>query len=205
MVIEDCFSDYDSERRYKCHGSCPLLPARHAHPAPQCCSSPSLSFSPVQMVPPSEVMQIDVECKNPVTRPATQLVTWQAEDPGDITSDLGGPQDLRESERLDRSHPIGHGKKVPGPWAVNTGLRERQSITHDLNTLGKCHEPISGQESWQSYCKLLILNTYSYISLKYYLENNQNPGIRFGSSNYKKSTDDFIKMCVWYTEISQGS
>ncbi|XP_004844042.1 transmembrane protein 132D isoform X2 [Heterocephalus glaber] len=36
-----------------------------------------------------EVMQIDVEVEEPSDPPATQLVTWQVEYPGDITSDLG--------------------------------------------------------------------------------------------------------------------
>ena len=36
-----------------------------------------------------EVMQIDVEIEEPSDLPATQLVTWQVEYPGDITSDLG--------------------------------------------------------------------------------------------------------------------
>ncbi|KAM9054965.1 transmembrane protein 132D [Megaptera novaeangliae] len=36
-----------------------------------------------------EVMQIDVEVQEPSDPPATQLVTWQVEYPGDITSDLG--------------------------------------------------------------------------------------------------------------------
>ncbi|XP_014388826.1 PREDICTED: transmembrane protein 132D [Myotis brandtii] len=35
------------------------------------------------------VMQIDVEIEAPSDPPATQLVTWQVEYPGDITSDLG--------------------------------------------------------------------------------------------------------------------
>ncbi|XP_004636014.1 transmembrane protein 132D [Octodon degus] len=36
-----------------------------------------------------EIMQIDVEVEEPSDPPATQLVTWQVEYPGDITSDLG--------------------------------------------------------------------------------------------------------------------
>ncbi|XP_005403053.1 PREDICTED: transmembrane protein 132D isoform X1 [Chinchilla lanigera] len=36
-----------------------------------------------------EVMQVDVEVEDPSDPPATQLVTWQVEYPGDITSDLG--------------------------------------------------------------------------------------------------------------------
>lgn len=45
-------------------------------------------------------MQIDVEVEEPSDLPATQLVTWQVEYPGDITSDLGvskiyvSPKDL---------------------------------------------------------------------------------------------------------------
>uniref|UniRef100_UPI001659E197 transmembrane protein 132D-like n=1 Tax=Halichoerus grypus TaxID=9711 RepID=UPI001659E197 len=34
-------------------------------------------------------MQIDVEIEEPSDPPATQLVTWQVEYPGDVTSDLG--------------------------------------------------------------------------------------------------------------------
>ncbi|XP_036908491.1 transmembrane protein 132D [Sturnira hondurensis] len=36
-----------------------------------------------------EVMRIDVEVEEPGDPPATQLVTWQVEYPGDVTSDLG--------------------------------------------------------------------------------------------------------------------
>ncbi|ERE75400.1 transmembrane protein [Cricetulus griseus] len=36
-----------------------------------------------------EVMQIDIEIEGPSDPPSTQLVTWQVEYPGDITSDLG--------------------------------------------------------------------------------------------------------------------
>ncbi|XP_014642732.1 PREDICTED: transmembrane protein 132D-like [Ceratotherium simum simum] len=36
-----------------------------------------------------EVMQIDIEIEEPSDMPTTQLVTWQVEYPGDITSDLG--------------------------------------------------------------------------------------------------------------------
>ncbi|XP_054449981.1 transmembrane protein 132D [Pteronotus mesoamericanus] len=36
-----------------------------------------------------EVMQVDVEVEEPGDPPATQLVTWQVEYPGDVTSDLG--------------------------------------------------------------------------------------------------------------------
>ncbi|XP_053525812.1 transmembrane protein 132D [Artibeus jamaicensis] len=36
-----------------------------------------------------EVMQVDVEVEEPSDPPATQLVTWQVEYPGDVTSDLG--------------------------------------------------------------------------------------------------------------------
>ncbi|XP_048199101.1 transmembrane protein 132D isoform X3 [Perognathus longimembris pacificus] len=38
---------------------------------------------------PYEVMQIDIEIEEPSHPPATQLVTWQVEYPGEITSDLG--------------------------------------------------------------------------------------------------------------------
>lgn len=34
-------------------------------------------------------MQIDVAIEGPSDPPATQLVTWQVEYPGDVTSDLG--------------------------------------------------------------------------------------------------------------------
>ncbi|KAM9622798.1 transmembrane protein 132D [Trichechus inunguis] len=38
---------------------------------------------------PYEVMQIDVQVEQPSDPPATQLVTWQVEYPGELTSDLG--------------------------------------------------------------------------------------------------------------------
>lgn len=36
-----------------------------------------------------EVMKIDIEVEAPSDPPTTQLVTWQVEYPGEITSDLG--------------------------------------------------------------------------------------------------------------------
>lgn len=36
-----------------------------------------------------EVMKIDIEIEAPSDPPTTQLVTWQVEYPGEITSDLG--------------------------------------------------------------------------------------------------------------------
>lgn len=56
------------------------------HSSPQRCSPLLLSSVDGASY---EVMQIDVEIEEPSDPPATQLVTWQVEYPGDITSDLG--------------------------------------------------------------------------------------------------------------------
>lgn len=62
------------------------MPAEGAHsPDPQCYSLLLSSAHGASY----EVMQIDVEVEEPSDPPATQLVTWQVEYPGDITSDLG--------------------------------------------------------------------------------------------------------------------
>lgn len=60
------------------------VPAQGARPDPQGPSLPSRADGASD-----EVMQIDVEVEAPSDLPATQLITWQVEYPGDITSDLG--------------------------------------------------------------------------------------------------------------------
>ena len=109
------------------HGNC-LLPARHAHPALSVVLSFSLLLSSANGAS-YEVMQIDVEIEEPSDPPATQLVTWQVEYPGDITSDLGVSKIYVSQKDLIGVIPLAMVRKSL-PWAVNTDLRERQSITH---------------------------------------------------------------------------
>ena len=108
-------------------GNC-LLPARHAHPALSVVLSFSLLLSSANGAS-YEVMQIDVEIEEPSDPPATQLVTWQVEYPGDITSDLGVSKIYVSQKDLIGVIPLAMVRKSL-PWAVNTDLRERQSITH---------------------------------------------------------------------------
>lgn len=75
----------DAHRDTRRNGRCYPLSARHT-PITQSCSSLLLSSVDGASY---EVMQIDVEIEEPSDPPATQLVTWQVEYPGDITSDLG--------------------------------------------------------------------------------------------------------------------
>lgn len=71
-------------RRGRWAPTCEAVQGR-PHPDPQRCSP----------VPPSasaaadEVVQVDVQVGEPSDPPATQLVTWQVEYPGDVASDLG--------------------------------------------------------------------------------------------------------------------
>lgn len=75
----------DAHRDTRRNGECYPLSARHT-PVTQSCSPLLLSSVDGASY---EVMQIDVEIEEPSDPPATQLVTWQVEYPGDITSDLG--------------------------------------------------------------------------------------------------------------------
>ncbi|XP_070259032.1 LOW QUALITY PROTEIN: transmembrane protein 132D [Myotis yumanensis] len=63
--------------------------AGKAAPAVIVCRRKSPSPAPGAAGAAEEVMQIDVEIEAPSNPPATQLVTWQVEYPGDVTSDLG--------------------------------------------------------------------------------------------------------------------
>ncbi|XP_012878494.1 PREDICTED: transmembrane protein 132D [Dipodomys ordii] len=61
---------------------------RHAPAAVLCEKTATASESRVDGAS-YEVMQIDIKIEEPSDTPATQLVTWQVEYPGEITSDLG--------------------------------------------------------------------------------------------------------------------
>ena len=73
-------------------------------------------------------MQIDVEVQEPSDPPATQLVTWQVEYPGDITSDLGVSKIYVSQKDLIGVIPLAM-VRMSLPWVVNTDLRERQGTT----------------------------------------------------------------------------
>ncbi|XP_008578694.1 PREDICTED: transmembrane protein 132D-like [Galeopterus variegatus] len=75
-----------------------------------------------------EVMQIDIEVEEPSDMPATQLVTWQVEYPGGITSDLGVSKIYVSQKDLVGVIPLAMVRKSL-PWAVNTELRGRESPT----------------------------------------------------------------------------
>lgn len=104
------------------------MPARHAHPGLSVVLSFSLLLSSANGAS-YEVMQIDVEIEEPGDPPATQLVTWQVEYPGDITSDLGVSKIYVSQKDLIGVIPLAMVRQSL-PWAVNTDLRERHSITH---------------------------------------------------------------------------
>lgn len=66
-----------------------------------------------------EVMQIDIEIEEPSDPPATQLVTWQVEYPGDITSDLGVSKIYVSHKDLMGVIPLAM-VRMSLPWVVNT-------------------------------------------------------------------------------------
>lgn len=63
-----------------------------------------------------EVMQIDVEVEGPSDPPTTQLVTWQVEYPGDITSDLGVSKIYVSQKDLIGVIPLAMVRKHLGNW-----------------------------------------------------------------------------------------
>lgn len=71
-----------------------------------------------------EVMQIDVEVEEPSDPPATQLVTWQVEYPGDITSDLGVSKIYVRQKDLIGVIPLAM-VRMSTPWAGHMGLGDR--------------------------------------------------------------------------------
>ncbi|XP_042767094.1 transmembrane protein 132D-like [Panthera leo] len=106
-----------------------------------------------------EVMQVDVQIEEPSDPPATQLVTWQVEYPGDITSDLGvskiyvSPKDLMgviplamEAEILNTA--ILTGKTVAVPVKV-VSVEEDGTVT-DVLTSVEC------RSSDEDVIKLLV-------------------------------------------------
>lgn len=99
-----------------------LLPAKCGRAtAPQSC--PPL-FLPCSAGGTShEVMQIDLEVEEPSDLPATQLVTWQVEYPGEITSDLGVSKIYVSQKDLIGIIPLAMVRK-PLPRAVAAELWE---------------------------------------------------------------------------------
>lgn len=89
---------------------------RHHSPVSQRCSS--LLLSSVDDAS-DEVMQVDVQIEEPSDPPATQLVTWQVEYPGDITSDLGVSKIYVSPKDLMGVIPLAMVRRSL-PWAVNT-------------------------------------------------------------------------------------
>lgn len=85
------------------------------HPDPQRCSP----------VPPSasaaadEVVQVDVQVGEPSDPPATQLVTWQVEYPGDVVSDLGVSRIYVSQKELVGVIPLAM-VRPSRPWAGRT-------------------------------------------------------------------------------------
>lgn len=63
-----------------------------------------------------EVMQIDIEIEGPSDPPTTQLVTWQVEYPGDITSDLGVSKIYVSQKDLIGVIPLAMVRKHLGNW-----------------------------------------------------------------------------------------
>lgn len=70
-------------------------------------------------------MQIDVEIEEPSDPPATQLVTWQVEYPGDITSDLGVSKIYVSQKDLIGIIPLAMVRMSP-PGTVNAELGGRK-------------------------------------------------------------------------------
>lgn len=96
----------------------------HTHLSPQSCSLFLCRVDGSSY----EVMQIDVEIEEPSDPPATQLVTWQVEYPGGITSDLGVSKIYVSQKDLIGIVPLAM-VRMSLPWAVNTDLGQRQGTT----------------------------------------------------------------------------
>uniref|UniRef100_A0ABI7YBY4 Transmembrane protein 132D n=1 Tax=Felis catus TaxID=9685 RepID=A0ABI7YBY4_FELCA len=114
-----------------------------------------------------EVMQVDVQIEEPSDPPATQLVTWQVEYPGDITSDLGvskiyvSPKDLMgviplamEAEILNTA--ILTGKTVAVPVKV-VSVEEDGTVT-DVLTSVECRSSDEDVIKVSDRCDYVFVN-----------------------------------------------
>lgn len=88
-------------------------------------------------------MQIDVEIQEPSDLPATQLVTWQVEYPGGVTSDLGVSKIYVSQKDLISVIPLAM-VSVPGLCTRNSGTGQARSMTQ---TWGGVSEPGGGGRS----------------------------------------------------------
>ncbi|XP_008852006.1 transmembrane protein 132D [Nannospalax galili] len=70
-----------------------------------------------------EVMQIDIEIEGPSDPPTTQLVTWQVEYPGEITSDLGVSKIYVSQKDLIRLIPLAMEAEI-----LNTAILTGRSV-----------------------------------------------------------------------------
>ncbi|XP_040300035.1 transmembrane protein 132D isoform X1 [Herpailurus yagouaroundi] len=114
-----------------------------------------------------EVMQVDVQIEEPSDLPATQLVTWQVEYPGDVTSDLGvskiyvSPKDLMgviplamEAEILNTA--ILTGKTVAVPVKV-VSVEEDGTVT-DVLTSVECRSSDEDVIKVSDRCDYVFVN-----------------------------------------------
>lgn len=86
-----------------------------------------------------EVMKIDIEIEAPSDPPTTQLVTWQVEYPGEITSDLGVSKIYVSQKDLIGVIPLAMVREhlaelgMGSLWAVIGGQGSRMSISTHQN------------------------------------------------------------------------
>ncbi|KAM5199405.1 transmembrane protein 132D [Hipposideros larvatus] len=114
-----------------------------------------------------EVMQIDVEIQEPSDPPATQLVTWQVEYPGGVTSDLGvskiyvSQKDLisviplaMEAEILNTAILTGETVAVP----VKVVSVEEDGTVTDLLTSVQCSSSDEDVIKVSDHCDFVFVN-----------------------------------------------
>lgn len=82
-------------------------------------------------------MQIDVEIEEPSDPPATQLITWQVEYPGDVTSDLGVSKIYVSQKDLIGVIPLAMvGTSLS--WAVRKDSGTEKGAHCDPDVMGGC-------------------------------------------------------------------
>lgn len=92
-------------------------------------------------------MQIDVEVEEPSDPPAAQLVTWQVEYPGEITSDLGVSKIYVSQKDLIGIIPLAMVRlPASGGWCRALG-QGRRPARRDPGLVGNVDERAPGWES----------------------------------------------------------
>ena len=116
-------------------------------------------------------MQIDVEIEEPSDPPATQLVTWQVEYPGDVTSDLGVSKIYVSHKDLMGVIPLAM-VRMPLLWVINTEPEGKRGSMLSPRLGGDVS--VNQEPGWGGHVNLSPLQkaeSKKYMVSKYYFQN----------------------------------